>query len=161
MTKGLLVGTFDPITNGHVSIVTQSLGLLDHVVVAVSQNQSKKMLFPFDTRLALVKAAFNDIEGVTVIGFDNDLTVNVANELKVDCLIRGIRNGTDLEYEESIAEMNRRLAPNLETVYFLPHASEKFISSTIVREVAKFKGDISQLVPNEVTEALKQIYQNE
>ena len=150
-------GTFDPFTNGHVSLVMRGLKLFDNIIVAVGQNPAKKYLFDIDERMALVSGALEGIENVTVERFDG-LLVDFASEKGVDAVIRGLRAVSDFEYELQLALMNRKLSRDLETVFLMPALRYIFLSSTIVKEAASFGGDVTDLVPPNVHEALIRKY---
>ncbi|WP_144392988.1 pantetheine-phosphate adenylyltransferase [Pleionea sediminis] len=146
MVKTILYpGTFDPITNGHTDLVTRAARLFDKVIVAIAENPGKSPLFSMDERIEMVQKATHGVGSIEVLGFDG-LLVNFAKKLKVDALLRGIRAVSDFEYEFQLANMNRRLAPELESVFLTPDETNTFISSTLVREVAKYGGDITDFV---------------
>jgi pantetheine-phosphate adenylyltransferase len=146
-------GTFDPITNGHLDIIARASKLYDKVIVAVAVNRGKIPLFSLDERVDLVKAVTPEFPGVQVIGFDN-LLVDCAREQGANVILRGLRAVSDFEYEFQLAGMNRRLAPQLETVFLTPAEQYEFISSTMIREIAQLKGDVSCFVPDAVHQRL-------
>ena len=146
-------GTFDPITNGHLDIIARASKLYDKVIVAVAVNRGKIPLFSLDERVDLVKAVTPEFPGVQVIGFDN-LLVDCAREQGANVILRGLRAVSDFEYEFQLAGMNRRLAPQLETVFLTPAEQYEFISSTMIRENAQLKGDVSCFVPDAVHQRL-------
>jgi len=146
-------GTFDPITNGHLDIIARASKLYDKVIVAVAVNRGKIPLFSLDERVDLVKAVTPEFPGVQVIGFDN-LLVDCAREQGANVILRGRRAVSDFEYEFQLAGMNRRLAPQLETVFLTPAEQYEFISSTMIREIAQLKGDVSCFVPDAVHQRL-------
>lgn len=155
-------GTFDPITNGHMDIIDRALGLFDQVIVAVADNQNKKPLFDFQERFSLVEQALLFGENaqskyhnkILVKKFDGLLTDFLKN-LELNIVIRGLRAVSDFEYEFSLAGMNRKLMPEIETVYLMPSDEYMFVSSTFVREVATLGGDVAKFVPEVVFDALK------
>ncbi len=153
-TKVLYPGTFDPITNGHFDIIRRAANMFDHVVVAVAASPSKNTLFTLEERVNLVKGSVSGLENVSVEGFSG-LMVDFAKSCQANILIRGLRTTIDFEYEFGLTSMYRRLMPGLESVFLTPSEENAFISSTIVREVAIHGGDVSQLVPQEVNQALK------
>ncbi len=156
MAKSVLYpGTFDPITNGHTDLVARSGRLFDKVIIAVAENPGKGPLFSLDERVELIKQATAKYNFVEVVGFSG-LLVNFARELKVDALLRGIRAVSDFEYEFQLANMNRRLAPEIESVFLTPGETNTFISSTLVREVARYGGKIDDFVHPAVAKALNQ-----
>ncbi len=147
-------GTFDPITNGHTDLVARASRLFDHIIVAVADNPKKQPLFPLQERIALAEAVFADDERVTVQGFSG-LLVDFVHAQQAQVILRGLRAVSDFEYEFQLATMNRRLAPEIETVYLTPAEQNTFISSSLVREIALLGGDVSQFVHPVVAEALQ------
>jgi len=150
----LYPGTFDPITNGHLDLIERASRLFDKVVVAVADSQGKNPLFDVETRVELVKKVVNNIPSVEVCGFKG-LLVNLAKEKKAIALLRGLRAVSDFEYEFQLANMNRHLAPELESLFLTPSEQYSFISSTLVREVASLGGEVSEFVPPAVQQELK------
>ena len=142
-------GTFDPITNGHLDIIARASKLYNKVIVAVAVNRGKTPLFSLDERVALVKEVTPEFSNVQVIGFDN-LLVDCARQQGANVILRGLRAVSDFEYEFQLAGMNRRLAPQLETVFLTPAEQYEFISSTMIREIAQLNGDVSCFVPEVV-----------
>lgn len=147
-------GTFDPVTNGHLDIIHRAAKIFPKIVVAVASNRSKRPYFPLDVRIKMIEDALDGLPGVSVIGFDC-LLIDFVHEQKADIILRGLRAVNDFEYEFQLAGMNRKLSPNVETVFLTPSDHLMFISSTLVREIASLKGDVSQFVPEAVLEALK------
>lgn len=145
-TKVIYPGTFDPITNGHIDLITRALKLFDEVVVAVAFGHHKNPLFTFDERVALVKESLGHAQGVSVVGFDG-LLVDLLRGEGADAVLRGLRAVSDFEYEFALASMNRSLDDRFETVFLTPAQEYSFVSSTMVREAAKLGGDVSKLVP--------------
>jgi pantetheine-phosphate adenylyltransferase len=153
----LYPGTFDPVTNGHMSLIDRALRLFDKLVVAVAHNAGKQPFFSYDERLTLMKGAINEagFNGrVEVIGFTG-LLADLAREYNAAAIVRGLRAVSDFEYEFQMALMNRKLAREAETVFLMPSLSWVYLSSTIVRDVARHGGQISDLVPPIVEQALK------
>jgi pantetheine-phosphate adenylyltransferase len=148
-------GTFDPITNGHLDIVKRSLGMFDRVIIAVAENPKKEPLFDIKRRLELVEEAVRGLQRVEVESFDG-LLVNYVKKKGGVAIVRGLRAISDFEYELQMALMNRRLDTELETVFMMPSEEYSFLTSTVIKEVASFGGDISGLVPDCVEEALKE-----
>ena len=147
--KALFPGSFDPFTAGHLNILKRALTMFDEVVVAVGVNIDKKGFFPNDKRVEIIRQATADLEGVSIIQYDN-LTIDVCRDLGIRHIVRGVRNMIDFETERSIADANRRLAPEIETV-IVPTAQEfAHISSTAVRDILKHGGDTSLFVPEGV-----------
>jgi pantetheine-phosphate adenylyltransferase len=153
----LYAGSFDPITNGHTDIIRRSLQFVDRLIVAVAVNVQKQSLFTVEEREALIGAAVENDSRVEVHSFQG-LLVEFALSMNVPVLIRGLRAVSDYEYEYQMALMNRHLAPTMETVFMVPSLDTTYISSSMVREVAKFGGDITNLVHPVVAKALRQKY---
>ena len=147
-------GTFDPITNGHISLVQRAACLVDYLVVAVAKNAGKDPLFTFKERFELVRESLKDLKDVQVIRFDG-LLADLARKYNARAIIRGLRAVSDFEYEFQMALMNRKMARDVETVFLMPALSWVYLSSTIVKDVASNRGDVSTLVPPVVAEALQ------
>ena len=147
-------GTFDPVTLGHVDVVRRAAGLFDQLVIAVAVAHHKKTLFNLDARVKLVQTATESIANVMVLPFDG-LLMDFCAAQAACAVVRGIRNLTDFDYEAQMAAMNRKLRPQVETVFLLPDAPLQCISSTLVREICKLGGDVSQMVSPEVLAALQ------
>ncbi len=154
-TKILYPGTFDPITNGHVDLVTRATKLFDEVVIAVALGHHKKPLFDFEERVDMVETVFADLPQVSVVGFEG-LLVDFMRERNATAVLRGLRAMSDFEYEFQLANMNRELDENFEAVFLTPSQNYSFISSTMIREVAKLGGDITKFVPACVKQAFAQ-----
>ncbi|WP_394192469.1 pantetheine-phosphate adenylyltransferase [Pseudoalteromonas atlantica] len=148
-------GTFDPLTNGHTDLIQRAAKMFDTVIVAIANNPSKKPCFSLQERVALANSLLNHIENVSVIGFSG-LLADLAREHNANVLIRGIRAVSDFDYEFQLANMNRRLNPDLESVFLTPAEKNSFISSTLVKEVARHKGDVSEFVSPIVVKALEE-----
>lgn len=146
-------GSFDPITKGHEDLIRRSLAFVDRVVVAVAVNVAKQPLFTLEERVGLIRETVR-IPGVEVQSFDG-LLVEFARRIGASVIVRGLRAVSDFEYEFQMALMNRNLDPKLETVFLVPAFDLTYLSSSLVREVARFGGDVSQLVPPAVQQALK------
>ncbi len=147
-------GTFDPITLGHHDLVKRATSLFDKVVIAVAGDTGKTTLFSFDQRIELCRKVLTGIEGITVTGFKG-LLATYAQENKACAFLRGLRAVSDFEYEFQLANMNRRLAPEIESLFVTPSEQYSFISSSLVKEIASLGGDISQFVHPVVVEALE------
>jgi len=154
MRTAVYAGSFDPITRGHEDLIRRSLAFVDQIVVAVATNVSKQPLFTLEERVAFVRAAAGDDPRIDVQQF-NGLLVDFARGIGANLIIRGLRAVADFEYEFQMALMNRHLAPALETVFMVPSLDTTYISSSLVREVARFHGDVSGLVHPVVAEALR------
>ena len=154
MRIAIYAGSFDPITRGHEDLVSRSLEFVDKLVVAVATNVAKQPLFTVAERVDLIRAAVNNNSRIEVRQFSG-LLVDFAREVNAKVLIRGLRAVSDFEYEYQMALMNRHLAPGLETVFMVPSLDTTYISSSLVREVARFRGNVSDLVHPAVAEALR------
>jgi pantetheine-phosphate adenylyltransferase len=155
MSKKIAVysGTFDPITLGHLDIVTRAAMMFDEVVIAVAVAHHKKTLFTLEERIALTQTACEGSPNVTVLPFDG-LVVDFCKAHQASIIVRGIRNGTDLDYETQMAAMNKKMLQSVESVFLLPTSNVQCISSTLVREIAKLGGDVSEMVSSNVRVAL-------
>ena len=146
-------GTFDPITLGHLDVVRRAAGLFDQLIIAVAAAHHKKTLFSLEHRVAMAQSATKGMGNVTIQPFSG-LIMDFCQKYKASAVVRGIRNMTDFDYEAQMAAMNRKLAPHVETVFLLPDAPLACISSTLVREISKLGGDVSQMVSPAVLAAL-------
>ncbi|ESP95167.1 MULTISPECIES: pantetheine-phosphate adenylyltransferase [Pseudoalteromonas] len=149
----LYPGTFDPLTNGHADLIKRAANMFDTVILAIAHNPTKKPCFTLEERVDLAKQVLGDIPNVRVIGFSG-LLVDLAKAQNANVLIRGIRAVSDFDYEFQLANMNRRLYPQLESVFLTPSERNSFISSTLVKEVALHHGDVSEFVDPIVATAL-------
>ena len=150
----IYAGSFDPITRGHEDLMQRSLEFVDRLVVAVAINSTKAPLFSIDERLALIRAAIGHEPRIDVRSFGG-LLVDFAREVGASLLIRGLRAVSDFEYEYQMALMNRHLAPRLETVFMVPSLDTTYISASLVREVARYGGNVHDLVHETVAKALR------
>lgn len=157
--KAIYPGTFDPVTNGHTDLIERASKLFNEVIVGVAYSPSKKPMFDLDTRVEMLEQVTKDLANVSVVGFSG-LLVDFAKEYQANVLIRGLRAVSDFEYEFQLANMNRRLSPELESVFLTPAEENSFISSTLVKEVALHKGDVSQFVHPVVKTALVEKLKN-
>ncbi len=148
MKRAVFPGSFDPITLGHVDIINRALGLFDEIVIAIGINNEKKYLFSLEERLHFIQENFKDIPKIKVTTYQG-LTIHYAKEIEASFILRGLRNPADFEFEKAIAQTNRNLS-GIETVFLLTSADTAYISSSIVRDVYRNKGDISSLVPDSV-----------
>ncbi|MCX7088840.1 MAG: pantetheine-phosphate adenylyltransferase [Methylococcales bacterium] len=146
-------GTFDPITNGHLDLIARATKIYTQVIVAIAENKGKTPLFSLNERVALVEAVTQEFANVRVIGFDN-LLVDCAKQQGANVILRGLRAVSDFEYEFQLAGMNRRLSPDLETMFLTPAEQYEFISSSMIREIARLKGDVGIFVPDLVHQQL-------
>ena len=146
-------GTFDPITSGHLDLIARASRLYDKIIVAVALNKGKTPLFSMDERVELAAAVTTEFPNVEVSGFDT-LLVEFAKKKGANVILRGLRAVSDFEYEFQLAGMNRRLDADLETVFLTPAEQYEFISSSMIREIAQLKGDVSSFVPEIVRQRL-------
>jgi pantetheine-phosphate adenylyltransferase len=153
--KAIYPGTFDPVTNGHTDLIERASHLFTEVIVGVAASPSKKPRFDLAQRVAMIEEVSQHLPNVTVVGFSG-LLVDFAKTNKAKVLIRGLRAVSDFEYEFQLANMNRRLSPELESVFLTPSEGNSFISSTLVKEVSLHDGDVSQFVHPIVKMALEQ-----
>lgn len=156
-SRAIYPGTFDPITNGHYDLIERASKLFGHVVIGVAANTSKQPLFDLNERVDLVEKVCANLNNVTVVGFTG-LLADFAKEQNAQVLVRGLRAVADFEYEFQLASMNRRLSPELETVFLTPAEENSFISSTLVREVALHGGEVAQFTAPVVADALAKKY---
>ncbi|MBR9793813.1 MAG: pantetheine-phosphate adenylyltransferase [Gammaproteobacteria bacterium] len=153
-TRAIYPGTFDPITNGHADLIERASRMFDEVIVGIAANPSKKPLFSLEERVSLISTVTSELDNVTVIGFSG-LLAEFARTENATILIRGLRAVADFEYEFQLANMNRRLNPDLESVFLTPSEENSFISSTLVKEVALHHGDVAQFCHPAVKAALE------
>lgn len=154
-TKAIYPGTFDPLTNGHLDIIHRSLRMFDHLIIAIARSPSKNTMFSLEERVELAKEVTSDLPNVKVIGF-SELMAHFAQEQKANVLIRGLRAVSDFEYELQLAHMNRHLMAELESIFLMPSEKWSFISSSLVKEVARHGGDVTAFLPPAVAKALMQ-----
>lgn len=156
--KVVYPGTFDPITNGHVDLVQRASHLFDFVVVAVAASPKKKPLFSLEERVQLCRDVLQDFDNIEVCGFSG-LLAHFVRDKSAYGIVRGLRAVSDFEYEFQLANMNRALAPEMESLFLTPAEHLSYISSTLVREIASLGGNVQQFVPAEVEQALYDKYQ--
>jgi pantetheine-phosphate adenylyltransferase len=155
MNKVIYPGTFDPITNGHMDLVERASQLFDEVIVAIAASPKKKPMLELKTRVGLTRTIIEPLGNVKVIGFDGLLT-DLLKQQDANIILRGLRAVSDFEYEFQMANMNRVLAPEVESMFLTPTDKHAFISSTLVREIASLNGDISKFVHSIVAQAMQQ-----
>jgi pantetheine-phosphate adenylyltransferase len=148
-------GTFDPVTLGHVDLVQRAARVFDRVVVAIAESPHKQPLFTLDERIDMVQSDLAGLAGISVVGFSN-LLIEFASEQGATVLVRGLRAVSDFEYEFQLASMNRRLHAEIETLFLTPDEKYSFISSSLVKEIARLDGDVSKFVSPGVAAALRE-----
>jgi pantetheine-phosphate adenylyltransferase len=146
-------GTFDPVTNGHIDLVERASRLFDKVVIGIASSQRKSPLFTIEERIELASECLQHVPNVEIHGFDC-LLVNFVSDCNADAIMRGLRAVSDFEYEFQLANMNRALSPEIESIFLTPSEKFSYISSSLVREISSLKGDVSQFVPANVAKAL-------
>lgn len=150
-------GTFDPITFGHIDLIKRAGCMFDCVIVAVASNAKKQPLFTLEERVELASQLFLEQKNIQVAGFENLLT-DFAEQHGANIILRGLRAVSDFDYEFQLAGMNRRLAPNIESLFLMPAENYTYLSSSFVREIASLGGDVAQFVPESVVKALQKKY---
>lgn len=153
MRRAIYPGSFDPLTNGHLDVLQRAAGIFDNLIIAVARDNSKQSLFSVEERVELIRRATAEINGIEVMPFDG-LLVNFARHHRACALVRGLRAVSDFEFEFQLALMNRKLEPNLETLFLMPREEYTYISSRLVKEICRLGGHIEQFVPPNVAEAL-------
>jgi len=148
-------GTFDPITNGHVDLTERASRLFDRVVVAIAYSEKKTPVFSLEQRIELCRASLSHLDNIEVVGFNN-LLIDFAKSQGAGCVLRGLRAVADFEYEFQLANMNRAMYPEFESIFLTPSEHLSYISSSLVREIAALGGDISPFVPEPVNTALQE-----
>ncbi len=156
-TIAIYPGTFDPITYGHIDVVQRAALLFPRLIILVARNTSKAPLFTDDERIRMIREIFRNRRSITVDGFDG-LLVDYARQKKASVIVRGLRAVSDFEIEFQMALTNRKLAPELETVFLVPRENYSYLNSTIVREIARLGGDVSDFVPKSVQRYLRAKY---
>lgn len=155
MTRVIYPGTFDPITNGHKDLVQRAARLFDEVVIGVAANPTKQPMFSLEERVELAHKVLGDLSNVKIVGFSG-LLVDFARQHQASVLIRGLRAVSDFEYEFQLANMNRAMWPEFESIFLTPSEHLSYISSSLVREIASMNGDITPFVPPPVALALRE-----
>ena len=152
--KAIYPGTFDPVTNGHIDIIERACKIFDKIIVAVADNKDKNTMFSLEMRVKMMKKATAKFKKVEVKSF-NSLLVEFAKNENTKIIIRGLRAVSDFEYELQMGYANKSLDESIDTIYLMPNLNNAFISSSVVRSILKYKGDVSHLVPKEILEDLK------
>lgn len=155
MTVALFPGSFDPITNGHVETAKKAAQIFDKVYVVAMTNTSKHYLFTAKERADFIRDALKDIPNIEVLDKPDMLTVNLAHELHARAIVRGVRNSADFRYEQEIAGINKRLAPDINTVLLFSSPGNSFVASSMIKELARFDEDVHQFLPEKAAKALR------
>ena len=151
-------GTFDPITNGHIDLIERASKLFDKLIIGIASSQKKSPLFDIDERIALATESLQHLPNVEIKGFDY-LLVNFVKDCGGVAVMRGLRAVSDFEYEFQLANMNRALSPNIESIFLMPAEKFSYISSSLVREISSLGGDVTKFVPTNVADALLKKFQ--
>ncbi len=149
MKRAIFPGSFDPFTIGHESIVLRALQLFDEIIIAIGYNSEKKGLFTVENRIKIIKEIFKNENRITVKKY-NKLTVDFCKEVNIKFILRGLRTASDFEYERAIAQMNHFMENDIETVFLLTEAEHTPVSSTILREILKYDGDVCKFIPGRI-----------
>ena len=153
MRTAIYPGSFDPLTNGHLDVIERAIKLFDRVIVAVAKNESKQPLFPYEERLEMVRRSIRHVPNAEADSFDC-LLVDYVNQRSAQAIVRGLRAVSDFEFEFQLALMNRKLNERVETIFMMPKDTYTFLSSRIIKEIARLGGDVSAFVPEHVRAAL-------
>jgi pantetheine-phosphate adenylyltransferase len=155
MKIAIYPGSFDPITNGHIDVIERATKMFDRVNVVIGINSKKKTMFTENERLEMVEESLSHLPSAQV-AFHSGLIVDYAVDIDATAIVRGLRSVTDFEYEMQIALMNRKMQPSLQTVFLMPHEKYTYLNSSIIREIARYKQDLSEFVPEPVERRLKE-----
>lgn len=156
MTIALFPGSFDPITNGHVETAKKAAEIFDKVYVVAMTNTSKHYLFTSEERANFIRDAVKDVPNIEVLERPDMITVNLAHELHAKAIVRGVRNGEDFLYEQEIAGINKKLAPDINTVLLFSSPENSFVASSMIKELASFDEDVRQFLPEKAAKALRE-----
>lgn len=151
-------GTFDPITNGHIDLIERASKLFDRIIVSIASSKKKSPLFTIEERISLATECLKHLPNVEIKGFDY-LLVNFVKDCNADAVMRGLRAVSDFEYEFQLANMNRALSPDVESIFLTPAEKFSYISSSLVREISSLQGDVTKFVPPNVANALVKKFQ--
>ena len=151
-------GTFDPITNGHIDLIERASKLFDRIIVSIASSKKKSPLFSIEERISLATESLSHLPNVEIKGFDY-LLVNFVKDCNADAVMRGLRAVSDFEYEFQLANMNRALSPDVESIFLTPAEKFSYISSSLVREISSLQGDVTKFVPPNVANALVKKFQ--
>ena len=153
--KVIFPGSFDPITNGHVETAKKAAQIFDKVYVVAMTNTSKHYLFTAEQRADFIRDALKDVPNIEVLEKPDMITVNLAHELHAKAIVRGVRNSADFRYEQEIAGINKRLAPDINTILLFSSPENSFVASSMIKELARFNEDVRQFLPEKAAEALR------
>jgi pantetheine-phosphate adenylyltransferase len=159
MRIGIYPGSFDPLTFGHLDIIERARNICDKLIIAAARNISKKPLFSLEERLEMIRQSCTSMDNIEIVTF-NGLLADYCKERNVNFIAKGIRNRMDIDYEYAVSLMNRKLAPETETIFLLSRTEHSFISSSMVKEVASYGGDITSVVPQFVKQKLTEKFSN-
>lgn len=161
MITAIYAGSFDPFTMGHLNILNRAAKMFDEVIIAIGTNTSKKSLFMPEEKLEMIQEVIDDssLDNVRVILHTQGLTVDLAKSENATVMLRGLRSLTDMEYEMNIASMNKTQQPDIESVFLMADEQYRFVSSSLIKEIAMFDGNISDMVPENIVKRMKQKYQ--
>ena len=154
MRRAIYPGSFDPVTNGHLDVIERASKLFDEIVVAIAQNVEKDPLFSLDERMSFLQASLSGTKSIRIDSFDG-LLVDLAQTEGAVAVIRGLRAISDFEFEFQLALMNRKLKSSVETIFLMPKEEYTYLSSRLIKEIARLGGDVSQFVPEKVAQALR------
>lgn len=154
MKRGIYPGSFDPITNGHLDLIQRAAKVMDELIVGILINPNKTPLFSKEERIQMIEQAVSHLNNVKVVSFEG-MTVELADKLEADFLIRGVRTSTDFEMEQQLDYVNHHLKPNLDTIYFMTNPKWAHVSSSVVKELLSYNQDISSMVPEIVIKYVK------
>lgn len=157
MTKAIYPGSFDPVTYGHLDVIKRAANMFDELYVGVLINQAKNPLFSIDERVSMLTEVLKDYNNIKIVSFEG-LLVDYCKKNGISTIVRGLRAVTDFEYELQIAQTNRVMSPDVDTVFMVTSLQYAYLSSTIVKEIASYKGDISQTVPPEIAKRIEGKY---
>jgi len=155
MRIGIFPGSFDPLTNGHLDIIERAIKITDKLIIAIANNSAKKNLFTIEERINIITNCCHGNKSIEIVSFEG-LLVNYCKDNNISFIVRGLRSTIDFEYENPIASINRKLAPEIESVFLMSKDEHSFISSQIVREIASYHGDLTALVPQYVAKKIQQ-----
>ena len=157
MATAIYPGSFDPVTFGHIDIISRAAKVFDKLIIGILTNRSKRCLFDTEERMEMLREVTKELTNIEIVSFDG-LLVNYCKEAGVDVIVRGIRAVSDFEYELIMAQTNKQLNPEIETMFFAPRAEYSFVSSSSIREIASFGGSISYFVPDSVRVRVEEKY---